>query len=108
MEREMKFGKILAIANVLGERVKDKGEIGISPKHMERYGFKPATTFEHIHKDLMQHSYKFGEEEMMLFDQLTEVVASIDEEEFTDTPLQGRYLQAYGAKQHELNHAMGR
>ncbi|WPQ59488.1 type I-C CRISPR-associated protein Cas8c/Csd1 (plasmid) [Paenibacillus polymyxa] len=108
MEREMKFGKILAIANVLGERVKDKGEIGILPKYMERYGFKPATTFEHIHKDLMQYSHKFGESETSLFDQLTEAVASINEEEFTDKPLRGRYLQAYGAKQHELNQAMGR
>ncbi|MGO4952050.1 hypothetical protein [Paenibacillus sp. DRB1-1] len=107
VDREIKFGRVLAIANVLGEKVKDKGEIGISPKHMERYGFKPATTLERIHKDLMQHAEKFGEEEMILFDLLMEEMAQIDWDEFTDEPLRGRYLQAYGAQQHTLDNVMG-
>lgn len=102
-DREIKFGRVLAIANVLGEKVKDKGEIGISPKHMERYGFKPATTLEHIHKDLMKHADKFGAEEMILFDLMMEEMAQIDWGEFTDEPLRGRYLQAYGAQQNALN-----
>lgn len=102
-DREIKFGRVLAIANVLGERVKDKGEIGISPKYMERYGNKPADTLHRIHNDLMRHSHKFGEEEMILFDLLMEEMAQIDWDEFTDEPLRGRYLQAYGAQQYALN-----
>lgn len=105
--REIKFGRLLAIANVLGAKVYEPGKPTPAQQHMDRYWKKPASTLARIHKDLMSYSYKFGPDEMALLDLFDEIMASLDLEEFNNQPLRGRYLQQFGAQQHALNNIMG-
>ncbi|MDR9852908.1 type I-C CRISPR-associated protein Cas8c/Csd1 [Paenibacillus sp. VCA1] len=106
-DRDIKFGRLLAIANVLANKAKDKDEIGIADKHLTRYDRKPALTLERIHSDLLKYADRFGKDEMMLLDMFGEIMASLDGDEFNNEPLSGKYLQAYYAQQHDLDNVIG-
>jgi hypothetical protein len=107
MNREVAFGRLLAIANVLSQRVFDKDTMTISQKHMTRYGRKPKLTFERIHAEIMQHANKFGPDEFQLLDMFQEILSEMDESGFTNEPLKPQYLHAYHTEQHTLNNVMG-
>lgn len=104
--REQKFGRLLAIANVLGQRVFESDHQSIADKHLARYSKHPAKAFEKIHQELMQYAHKFGPDELALLGMFEEIFASMDESEFTNEPLRGRYLHAYYSQQHALNNIM--
>lgn len=107
-KRSVKFAQLLAIANVLGERVigrrKVDGseEVGISGMHLTDMQRKPARTLERIHKDLMEHAHKFGKHEMILLDMFGEIMADTSVEEFTNEPLDKNYLHPYYIQQNAL------
>ncbi|MGM1023222.1 MAG: hypothetical protein ACQEXV_22550 [Bacillota bacterium] len=75
MDRETKLKRVLAIANVLFSKVLDKGQKEIAfTKYMELYGREPEGAFYCLHEDLRAHAHKFGEEEMILFDLMAEII----------------------------------
>lgn len=111
-KRSVKFAQLLAIANVLGERMIGKKvvdgklvgveEVGISGRHLTDMGRKPARTLERIHRDLMEHAHKFGKHEMILLDMFGEIMADMSMEEFTNEPLDKNYLHPYYIQQNAL------
>lgn len=111
-KRSVKFAQLLAIANVLGERVSGKKvvdgklvgieEVGISGMHLTDMQRKPARTLERIHHDLMEHADKFGKHEMILLDMFGEIMADMSVEEFTNEPLDKNYLHPYYIQQNAL------
>lgn len=104
MDRTQKFGRLIAIANVLGNKI--GGENKISGKHLTDMSRKPARTLERIHTELMEHAHKFGADELALLDMFGEIIADLDVSEFTNEPLSRSYLQSYYSQQHILNNIM--
>lgn len=106
--RSVKFAQLMAIANVLGERVIDRNEygmakeVGIADIHLTNLQRKPAITLERIHRDLMEHAEKFGKHELVLLDMFGEIMADMSVEEFTNEPLDKKYLHAYYIQQNAL------
>ncbi|MGG1249862.1 type I-C CRISPR-associated protein Cas8c/Csd1 [Brevibacillus agri] len=107
MNRDLAFGRLLAIANVLSERVFEEGRQRISTKYLTKLGQHPAKAFEKIHAELMEYAHCFGEEELYLMDLFGEILAEMDEADFSNEPLNGVYLQAYYSQQHSLHNAIG-
>lgn len=107
MNRDTKFGQLLAIANVLGERVFEKGKLSISQKYMSRFSKHPVTAFEKIHTDLLEYAPKFGEDEIQLMNLFNEILANMDTSEFTNEPLNPTYLHSYYTQQNDLSNIIG-
>ncbi|MED3738697.1 helix-turn-helix domain-containing protein [Virgibacillus pantothenticus] len=107
MNRDQKFGRLLAIANVLSNKVFESGKPSISQKHMTRFSKKPAMAFEKIHAELMEYAPQFGRDEMELFNMFQEILADMDESEFNNEDLNPQYLQAYYSEQDALNNMIG-
>lgn len=107
MNRDQKFGRLLAIANVLSSKVFESGKPSIAQKHMSRFSKKPALAFEKIHAELMEYAPKFGKDEMELFNMFQEILADMDETEFNNEDLNPQYLQAYYSEQDALNNMIG-
>lgn len=107
MDRNQKFGRLLAIANVLAERVYEKGKPLPSHQFTDRFSRKPMDTFVKIHEDLMQYTHKFGGEEMHLVDMFGEILAGMEVEEFSNDALKPSFLQAFCSQQHALHNVIG-
>lgn len=107
MNRDIKFGQLLAIANVLGERVFEKDKMSISQKYMSRFSKNPAKAFEKIHTELLEYAPTFGENEIQLLNLFGEILASMDESEFTNEPLNPQYLHGYYTQQNDLENIIG-
>ena len=107
MNRDIKFGRLLAIANILSEKVFEEGKPSVVQKYMSRYSQKPAKTFQKIHEELLEYAPKFGPDEMVLLDMFGEILANMDESEFTNEPLGAKYLHAYHSQQHQLSNLIG-
>jgi len=106
-KRDLAFGRMLAIANVLSERVFEKGTLTVTKKYMARYRIKPFDTLVKIHADLHEHAHKFGETELQLLDLFGEILSTLDEKDCTNEMLKPVYLHAYHSEQHQLNQIMG-
>ncbi|MEW9698013.1 type I-C CRISPR-associated protein Cas8c/Csd1 [Paenibacillus sp. SI8] len=107
MTRDEKFGRLLAIANVLCERVFEKDKQEVTVKYMERYHRKPMEVFGKIHNELIQYTHKFGEHEWHLFNMFDEIISNIDFSEFNNEPLNEVYLHSFHSQQHTLHNIMG-
>lgn len=95
MNREKTFGQLLAIANVMGDRVLGKRATRMSEKYMKQYAQHPAKAFKRIHGELMQYAYKFGQDELHLMDMFGELLDNLGLEGFTNEPLTEEYLLHY-------------
>lgn len=102
VDRDLLFGRLLAVSNVLGSRVFEEGKISIFDKYMQRFSKKPASTWTKIHTDLMEYTHKFGEVENKLLHLFDEIISEMDEELFDNKPLEERFLLGYYKQQHEL------
>ncbi|WP_080833178.1 type I-C CRISPR-associated protein Cas8c/Csd1 [Cohnella massiliensis] len=103
MERDEAFGRLLAIANVLGDRVFEKKKIGIANKYGSAFAREPRKAIEKIHEELMQYTHKFGDAEMVLLDMFGEIMAGLDISDFTNKPVGAKYLQSFYSQQHILS-----
>ena len=56
MKRTERFGKIFAIAHILGENNKEPGTPSISEKYMIRYQRDPGGTLPDIRRELMKEA----------------------------------------------------
>ncbi|QQZ64490.1 type I-C CRISPR-associated protein Cas8c/Csd1 (plasmid) [Paenibacillus sonchi] len=105
--RSIAFGRLIAIANVLGDRVLDKGVPSISSQYLDKIARQPEKTIEAIHRKLLDYTHKFGPEEMVLLDMFGEIMSSLNLEEFTNDPLGSGYLHSFYTQQNALNDVMG-
>ncbi|MDF1510858.1 type I-C CRISPR-associated protein Cas8c/Csd1 [Robertmurraya sp. DFI.2.37] len=100
--RDLLFGRMLGVLNVLGERLFEKGKPSIDEKSFKKFPAKPASTFERLHKEVMDYSHKFGEEENRILALFDELLSELSTEDFNDSPLGGTYLLGYYRQNHEL------
>lgn len=107
MNRDEKFGRLLAIANVVGGRVFEPDRQSIANTFLTKYGNTPVQALGRIHHELMKSAERFGEVEIQLMDQFGEIMATLDESEFTNEPLNPQYLHGYYSHQHVLSNIMG-
>lgn len=107
INRDIKFGRLLAIANILSERVIEKNKRSKVIEYWDRYQKRPMEVFSKIHADIMEYTHKFGETEMYLFDLFVEILADMTEEEFTNEPLNPVYTHEFSRHQHNLENVMG-
>lgn len=101
-DRDILFGKILAVVNILGERVFDGGKPSVYQTAFKKFPSTPKEAFTKMHSCVMQYSEKLGKEENELFDKLSEIMYELDDTEFNNDPLGDKYLLAYHKQQHEL------
>lgn len=107
MNRDQAFGRLLAISNILSERVFENDRLKISQKYMSRFSKAPAKTFERIHAELMEYAHKFGPDEIQLMNMFEEILANMDISEFTNEPLNPTYLHSYHTQQNALANVIG-
>lgn len=105
--RDIKFGQLLAIARIMGERVFEKGKPSISEINWNKFSQKPFDVFTKIHNELMEYAHQFGEDELILMDLFGEILAGMDESEFTNEPLDRTYLLGYYQQGNDLNNMIG-
>jgi len=55
----------------------------------------------------LEYAPQFGSDEMVLLDMFGEILAEMEESEFTNEPLAGKYLHAFHTRQHELSNLIG-
>lgn len=106
-DRNAKFGRLLAIANVLSKNIYEKGRPLAGDKYLIEMRKRPAKAFEKMHSDLMEYASKFGPDEMQLMDMFGEILADIDDSDFTNEPLNNDYLLHYYKQQHVLESVIG-
>lgn len=107
MDRNIAFGLLLAIANVLSERIYEKDRISVSQKYWDAYKKKPFETLVKIHADLHEYTHKFGENELQLLDLFGEILSSLEPDDQLNESLKPSYLHGYYSQQDALNHIMG-
>lgn len=100
-KRDLLFGRLLGVCNILGERVFEKGKPSVDEKSFKKFPNAPASTFERLHKDIMQYTHKFGEEENYLLSLFDEIMSDMDTSDYNDEPVD-KYLLGYYRQQHEL------
>lgn len=101
-DRDILFGKILAVVNVLSERVFGGGKPSNYQTAFKKFSNAPKEAFTKMHSYILQYSEKFNKEENELFDKLSEIMYELDDTEFNNEPLGDKYLLAYHKQQHEL------
>lgn len=95
MEREIKFGKIFAIAAAIGEAVLDPNEPGIAEKYLFQFQETPERTLSQIHRELMQHRHKFKSREVSLYLRMDAIFARMTFEEYNEEPLGKEFIREY-------------
>lgn len=95
MNREEIFGRLIALATVLGDRVFDKGVPSVASQYLDKIARNPAETITRIHEQLMQYAHKFGPEELALLDLFGEQMAALNLEDFNNQPLSKEYIIYY-------------
>lgn len=103
VDRDLLFGRLLGVSNILGKMVFEKDKISIFDKYMQRFAKNPASTWAKIHADLMEYTHKFGTEENQLLHLFDEIMSELDLDLFNDKPLDGKYLLGFYKQQHQLN-----
>ncbi|POD46303.1 hypothetical protein BKM15_26030 [Pseudomonas syringae pv. syringae] len=101
-KRDLLFGRLLGVCNILGERLFEKGKPSIDEKTFKKFPNAPVSTFEMMHKDIMQYTHKFGKEENYLLSLFDEILAQMNESDFNGEPLGNKYLLGYSKQKHEL------
>lgn len=105
-KRDILFGRLLSVCNVLGERLFEEGKPAIDEKSFKKFPNAPASTFERLHKDIMNYTHKFGEKEHYLLNLFDEILSEMNEADYNDNPVE-KYLLGYYKQNHELKEFRG-
>ncbi|ANY70420.1 hypothetical protein BBD42_30935 [Paenibacillus sp. BIHB 4019] len=103
MNREMIFGRLIAIATVLGERVFRRNDPSIASEFLDKLKRNPAKYITIIHEKLFNYTHNFKEEELALLDMFGELMAQLDIEDFNNKPLDNNYLAYYYGQKETLS-----
>lgn len=95
MSREIQFGRLLAIASILMDKIESNGSAKMNVKYGERFKTKPMETFTKIHGEIMANSHKFDETCYTLLDMFQEIISNMNWDEFSDESLKDEYTLYY-------------
>lgn len=87
MSREEKFGRILAIADVLSKHSYSKDQQTIEQRYRTQFSRKPAKFLKVIHEELMEYSHKWDEKEWLLYELLADEIANLEMDDLTNEDL---------------------
>lgn len=105
--RDRQFGQLLAIANVLINKIHKGNGPAVMKKYWDRYQRKPAETFTKIHEEIINYIYKLDQNDIALLDLFQTILADMDFEDFNDIKLNNSYLHTYHEQKDSLNHLIG-
>lgn len=100
--RDLLFGRLLSVSTIIGERIFEKGKPSVGERDFKKFPKAPLSTYKKLHDNLMQYSYKFGEEENYLLSLFDGILEEMNEADFNDTPLGDKYLLGYYKQNHTL------
>jgi hypothetical protein len=106
MTRDEKFGRLLAIADVLSDGIFEKHSGRIGARYSSRMSTSPTSTIMLINRDIIQYVDTWGEREHLLYDMFTEILADMSIEEFDNEPLSYKYLHSVSVQRHALRNIM--
>lgn len=105
--RERQFGQLLAISNVLINKIHGDNSPAIMNRYWDKYQNKPAETFIKIHENIIDYIYKLNKNDIALLDLFQTILAGMDYEQFNDEKLDNAYILAYHEQKDSLNHLIG-
>lgn len=94
-KRDVQFGRLLAIASILYDKIENNGSSKMLFKYGERFKKCPLDTFAKIHEEIMENSYKFDETHYTLLDMFQEIFWNMNFEDFNNEPLENNYILHY-------------
>lgn len=108
MTRDELYGRMIALLDLIGDRVLDKGAPPISTQFLGQMRHNPSVAITLAHKKIMQHARKFGEKENLLLDMFGQLIVQLDVEEFTERkPLEGHYTISFYHQRSEVPKLVG-
>lgn len=102
-DRDVLFGRLLAILDVVGEKVLPKNESKIEWRFHDKFIKRPASTFKEMYEELMIYNGEFGQTEWDLLHLLDQIVDELSEDRFNDDPLESKYVWGLGKQRHVLH-----
>jgi len=103
MDRERQFGQLLAIANVLINKIHGNNGQAVMNKYWDKYQREPAKTFTKIHENIIDYIYKLDKNDIALLDLFQNILADMDYEKFNDDKLNNEYLHSFYEKKSLLD-----
>ena len=104
MERERQFGQLLAIANVLINKIHGINGPAVMNKYWDKYQREPAKTFTKIHENIIDYIYKLDKNDIALLDLFQTILADMDYDQFNDEKLSNDYLHTFYKQKDALDH----
>lgn len=103
-DRDYLFGRLLAVADVLERSAlgKEENRPTNALRYMNAFSRHPARTWMTIQRNLQPYQMKLREKGIFYTKLIDEIGAQMESEEFTDTPLSGKYLLGYYSQRQAL------
>lgn len=102
-KRERQFGQLLAVANILINKIHKGNGPAVMDKYWKRFEQKPADTFTKMHGEIIDYIYLFDSVDIALLDIFQTILSDMDIEDFNNLKLDSGYLHAYYQQKSPLN-----
>lgn len=93
-DRNVAFGRILGILEILADRLFEKNGEGNLVQYLQRFQRKPSATTMKLHHEIIKYYYKYTQRDLELLDLLGKIIASFKYEDFSNSPVTDIYLIA--------------
>jgi len=103
IKRDRDFGRLLAIADAVSQRVYPEDEIKIRTKHQVKLGRHPEKAINKIHQELMSRQQHFDQEAWELMDLFEEIMSEMDINDMTNTELGNKYIYFMHQQLHQIS-----
>ncbi|MED4172551.1 helix-turn-helix domain-containing protein [Halalkalibacterium halodurans] len=105
--RSEKFARIFAIADRLSKHSFEPGSPTVEQRYRTEFSRNPVKFLGILHRDLIDRSHRWGEKEHLLFEILTEEIASLDIDEFTNEELEYDFSNSLSKAKVEMWNVIG-
>ncbi|MCO7175570.1 helix-turn-helix domain-containing protein [Sporolactobacillus kofuensis] len=105
--RAVKFGQALSILDTLYNQLFNHKQQLLTKEKFDRFAQRPVDGLMELHKDVMQYAPQFKPSQGYLFKMLEEIISSLDDDEYTNDPLDPKFLYGYYKKNTDLDMLAG-
>jgi len=103
IKRDRDFGRLLAIADAVSQRIYPEDEIKIRTKHQVELGRHPEKAINKIHQELMSRQQHFDQEAWELMGMFEEIMSEMDINDMTNTELGNKYIYFMHQQLHQIS-----
>lgn len=103
VDRDVLFGRLFAIMDVMGKRLFEKGRQSGLDRYYKKIDKSPMTTFNKMHAEVMEYHEKFTEKDEECVELVEKIVDQLGEISFDDIPLGDKWLLGLYKQRHALN-----